>query len=303
MSTALLRRGTRAAAVVALAFVTMLSGMTFADALDSESLKASGPVEISIGAAGITAPSEAPSGLVSFHVTTDDATGRLLHAVRLRPGVTLEAFFTDLTKLVSRVPAAGAEASAAVRDEAEWLGGASVTPAVPATFTTPVSAGQVVLVDFTAFLRDPAHPVHRTMTLGKAGVPSLTAFPGSFVIAEQAAGGPRFEAQGTTRAKDPILVHNASDEIHEMVLQPVAAGTTDVQLQTYFDNLLKGTATEPWPFSGPSYGLGAISPGRTAMLQQHGLPPGTYVLLCYVPSARNGLPHTFLGMHKVVVLT
>ena len=34
----------------------------------------------------------------------------------------------------------------------------------------------------------------------------------------------------------------------------------------------------------------------------YNLPPGTYVLLCFIADDENGMPHAFMGMHKVIVL-
>ncbi|MFD9488752.1 hypothetical protein ACFWBX_33270 [Streptomyces sp. NPDC059991] len=305
MRTALLRNGVRTAAA-ALAFATALAGATTADATVRRDYAGHGrhPVEVAIGRAGIYAPDTARAGLVAFHVKTDDPNGHFLQAFRPHRGVTVRKVLADLAKAVNRnAPATAAKGISAVRDEADALGGAQVTPTVSETFTTPISAGPVVLLDFTAFLADPAHPVTRTLTLrgSRRGGSSedLAAFPDSIVITRETPAGPRFDVHGLHKAADNILVHNASDELHEMALQPVKRGTTDAQIQAFFGG--NGTGTPP--FTGPSLGLGVVSPGRTALLETHHLPPGTYVLLCYVPDDKTGRPHVAEGMHKVVVLT
>ncbi|WP_329396043.1 hypothetical protein [Streptomyces melanogenes] len=303
MRTALLRNGARAAAA-ALAFATALGGAATATAQEEYGGHGRHPVEVSIGASGIHAPETAQAGLVAFHVRTDDKNGHILQAFRPHRGVTVRRVLADLAKAVDRnVPATAARGISAVRDEADALGGAQVTPAVSETFTTPIGAGPVVLLDFTAFLADPAHPVTRTLNLrgGRRGGSSedLAAFPDSIVITRETPAGPRFDVNGLRRATDNFLVHNASDELHEMGLQPVKRGTTDAQIQAFFGGNGSGTP----PFTGPSLGLGVISPGRTALLETHHLPPGTYALLCFVPDAKTGRPHVAEGMHKVVVLT
>ncbi|WP_406345849.1 hypothetical protein [Streptomyces sp. NBC_00648] len=304
MRTALLRNGVRTAAA-ALAFTTALAGATTADATVRGDYGGHGrhPVEVSIGASGIHAPDTAQAGLVAFHVKTDDPNGRSLQALRPHRGVTMRKVLADLTKAISRNPATAARGISAVRDEVDALGGAQVTPAVSETFTTPIGAGPVVLLDFTAFLADPAHPVTRTLNLrgSKRGGSSedLAAFPDSIVITRETSAGPRFDVNGLHKAADNVLVHNSSDELHEMALQPVKRGTTDAQIQAFFGGNGSGTP----PFTGPSLGLGAVSPGRTALLETHHLPPGTYALLCFVPDDKTGRPHVAEGMHKVVVLT
>ncbi|PKV83771.1 hypothetical protein [Streptomyces sp. TLI_146] len=303
MRTALLRNGARAAAA-ALAFATALGGAATATAQDEYGGRGRHPVEVSIGTSGIHAPATAQAGLVAFHVRTDDKNGHFLQAFRPHRGVTVAKVLADLAKAVDRTsPTNAARGISAVRDEADALGGAQVTPAVSETFTTPIGAGPVVLLDFTAFLADPAHPVTRTLNLrgSRHGGSSedLAAFPDSIVITRETSAGPRFDVNALRRAKDDILVHNASDELHEMALQPVKRGTTDAQIQAFFGGNGSGTP----PFTGPSLGLGVISPGRTALLETHHLPPGTYALLCFVPDDRTGRPHVAEGMHKVVVLT
>ncbi|MEW2418224.1 hypothetical protein AB0953_31655 [Streptomyces sp. NPDC046866] len=327
MRTALLKHGPRAAAALtALVLAASLGGPAAAEtaagtaagtAADSAATatatggadparRAPASVDVKVTASGIEAPPSAQAGLVSFRVTTDDPNGHLLQAFRPHAGVTADQVLADLAKAVSHRPVPTAEGIAAVRDEAELFGGAQVTPSVPETFTTPIGAGEVVLLDFSAFLADPAHPVTRTLRLrgdrpyATPGSPSGTAgLADSLVLERDTADGPRFEVHGLDRAGESILVHNASAELHEMALQPVAPGTTDAQIQAVFDR----TAPGPLPYAGRPVGLGVVSPGRSVLLETRNLPPGTYVLLCFVPDDVTGLPHAVKGMHQVVVLT
>ncbi|MER7395362.1 hypothetical protein ABT381_07590 [Streptomyces sp. NPDC000151] len=301
MRTALQRHGARAA-TAALAFTlafafTPLGGVATADA-SRHGDDARKPIEVSIGASGIQAPHTAQAGLAEFHVKTDDPKGRFVQAFRPHRGVTTHKVLADLAKAVGDSPAAAAKGVSSIRGEAELYGGAQVTPSVSATFSTPITAGTVVLLDFTAFLKDSAHPVTRTLELRGGPSRGRADFPDSIVTTKETKAGPRFEVHGLRKAEDNILVHNASDEIHEMGLQPVPRGTTDAQIQKAFS----GTAAGSPPFTGPSLGLGAISPGRTALLSNHHLPRGTYALLCFVPDDKTGHPHVAEGMHKVVVL-
>jgi hypothetical protein len=43
------------------------------------------------------------------------------------------------------------------------------------------------------------------------------------------------------------------------------------------------------------------SPGVTLQLT-YDLPAGTYVLTCFIADDVTGMPHAFMGMHKVIVL-
>ncbi len=304
MRTALLKHGVRAAALAALVLATSLGGPAVAGTADPDDLalgrRAPKPVDVRITASGIEAPESAQAGLVSFRVRTDDPDGHFLQAFRPHAGVTVDQVLADLAKAVSRQPIPTAEGMLAVRDESEMFGGAQVTASVSETFTTPITAGEVVLLDFTAFLRDPAHPITRTLRLqGNQGPGRPTAFPDSFVLARDTPEGPRFDVHGLDRTGDTILVHNASQELHEMGIQPVAPGTTDAQIQAVFDR----TAPGPLPYTGRSVGLGVVSPGRSVLLEIRNLPPGTYVVGCFAPDGKAGLPDAIKGMHKVVVLT
>jgi len=302
MRTALQQHGARVA-VAALALAASLGGTAAADATPRgghDGGRGPHPIQVAIGDSGIQAPPAARAGVVGFRVTTDDKDGHSLQVFRPRHGVTLKKVLADLTMAVNENdPAVSAKGIDAVNRDSEQFGGAQVTPQVPTTFTTPISAGPVYLLDFTKFLGDQAHPVLRKVELrgGRSG--DLAGFPDAIVITKETSAGPRFDVNGVHRAKDNILVHNAADELHEMALQPVAPGTTDADLDAVFN----GTATGEPPFTGPAVGLGAISPGRTALLQEHHLPPGTYALLCFIPDDETGVPHAFEGMHKVVVLT
>ncbi|MCE7003752.1 hypothetical protein LWC34_13075 [Kibdelosporangium philippinense] len=96
-------------------------------------------------------------------------------------------------------------------------------------------------------------------------------------------------------ASGTFRIVNRSDEIHEMAVRKAIHGTTDADVQRFFDS--GGTS----PFAEPSLrGLGAVSPGRIAYLRIDRLPAASYVLLCFVPDDQSGIPHALDGMHKVV---
>jgi len=92
---------------------------------------------------------------------------------------------------------------------------------------------------------------------------------------------------------------NTSDTLHFMVLEPVKTGTTDAEVQKYFDSHVQ----TPPPFlrMGPSGGNDVVSPGYSLQVS-YDLPRGTYVLTCFVADDVTGMPHAVMGMHKVVIL-
>ena len=95
------------------------------------------------------------------------------------------------------------------------------------------------------------------------------------------------------------LFHNIADTIHFMQIMPVKAGTTDAQIQAFFNS---GSQSAP-PFArpGPSGGNDVVSAGKTIAVT-YNLPRGTYVLLCFVADDVTGIPHAIMGMHLVIRL-
>jgi hypothetical protein len=94
---------------------------------------------------------------------------------------------------------------------------------------------------------------------------------------------------------------NHADTIHFMQLQPVKPGTTDKDVQNFFDAVLSGKNVPPPFIAGPTGGNDVVSPGNTLQLT-YDLPRGTYVLLCFVADDQTGIPHAFMGMHRVITL-
>ena len=45
-----------------------------------------------------------------------------------------------------------------------------------------------------------------------------------------------------------------------------------------------------------------LSPGRDEIFDSALLTPGTYDLECYIADDQTGMPHFFMGMHKIVVI-
>ncbi|GAA1258698.1 hypothetical protein GCM10009665_56070 [Kitasatospora nipponensis] len=292
-------RAARAVAVSALAFATTVAAVGAAGATSPEDH----PFEVSVGASGIQAPETGVGGLVSFRIRTDDPNGRQLQLLRPHAGVTFDQVLHDLADAVSTKPATAAVGAKAVRGEADALGGALVTPQVHEQFTEEVAPGAVYLLDLTAFRADPAHPVSKRLDLaGTNGQAANQArYPDGAVLQRDTSAGPRFRTDTVDHAHLAYLVHNESSQLHEMQLRPVAADTTDAQLQNYFAATALGLPAQS-PFTGPATGFGAISPEHGALVQAHGLLPGRYALLCLLPDEQFGLTNAALGMHQIVTL-
>jgi len=109
----------------------------------------------------------------------------------------------------------------------------------------------------------------------------------------------RFIAPSRWPHHGTYLFHNVADTIHFMAIVPVKAGTTDRQIQAFFNS---GSQSQP-PFfrNGPSGGNDVVSPGKTIQVS-YNLPRGTYVLLCFIADDVTGIPHAIMGMHLVIRL-
>jgi hypothetical protein len=114
----------------------------------------------------------------------------------------------------------------------------------------------------------------------------------------------RFIAPTLWPHRGTYLFRNVSDSFHIMDIVPLAPGTTDQQLQALFD----AHSNEPPQFlgsplfaTGPSGGNDAVAPGDTIRVT-YNLPPGKYVIICYVPDDMTGMPHGYMGMHQVITL-
>ncbi|MFD0573824.1 hypothetical protein ACFQ0T_37140 [Kitasatospora gansuensis] len=300
MYTALLFRGARAAAVAALALTSGLTGIGTADATGRTG-SAPVPIEVRIGASGIQAPASAPGGLVTFHVTTDDPAGRALQVFRPKAGITLDQVLADFTKAVASTdPADTANGISAVEHEAEALGGVTVVPAVAGSATTEISPGTVYLLDFTAFLQDQSAPVLRSLELCAGPSADLAEFPDGIVITEETAWPALPDRERHTGGR-PVP---GPQRLGRDPRDDAPAGPRRHHRRPAPGDLRCHPGSNPPPQGGPAPSPSASGdlPGRTALYHAEHLPPGTYALICFVPDHESGLPHAFLGMHKVVVL-
>jgi hypothetical protein len=176
---------------------------------------------------------------------------------------------------------------------------ADVIPGFPATVTTDLPEGKYYLFDLGSFFNGPGgtpNPTFTSFTVRHEETwgSSTTGLPTVWLTSAD-----RFVGPKTLPADGSVMVRNVSDTIHFMSISPVQPGTTDQQIQAYYDS---GVQTPP-PFAlnGPTVGLDVLSPGNHATIN-YDLPKGTYVLQCFIADDVTGMPHAIMGMHKVVIL-
>jgi len=78
----------------------------------------------------------------------------------------------------------------------------------------------------------------------------------------------------------------------------VKPGTTNSQVRRFFKH---GGNSQP-SFALPgSYGFGVLTQRQSAA-QYINLKPGKYLIACFWPDFRTGMPHALMGMWKLLVL-
>jgi uncharacterized cupredoxin-like copper-binding protein len=92
-----------------------------------------------------------------------------------------------------------------------------------------------------------------------------------------------------------VLVRNVGRQSHELVLARLLPGKTPADLAAWAEHM---AGPPPAHFLG---GVSPIAPGQENEIALS-LTPGHYVMLCFVPDAKDGKPHVAHGMvHDFVV--
>jgi hypothetical protein len=236
------------------------------------------------------------AGYISFRVRASNATvGTDIVLFRPKAHATLANVLNGFKEEFSTNPKVSAKGTRDLTRDAWFSGLAQVERSSPATVTQYMKRGSYYLLDLARY---PAVALHVTrLDVRWAGATHHR--PPAYSATVQLTSSDRFETPGTLAAKGTVRVRNVSDTLHFMALMRVRTGTTDAQVQKYFDSGTQG----PPPFAqkGPGVGMGVQSPGRQARLT-YDVPAGTYVMLCFVGDDKTGMPHAFMGMHRVVTL-
>lgn len=100
-------------------------------------------------------------------------------------------------------------------------------------------------------------------------------------------------------------MRNVSDTVHFVIFQPAKPGTKDADV-TAAINSGGGPTSGPPPYvdiTKTGVEAGAMSPGKQQVFSSRLLTPGTYDLECYITDDKTGMPHFFMGMHRIVPIT
>lgn len=241
-------------------------------------------------------------GRISFKVISSNSTpgaGSQITLFRLVGNATLDTFKADLGDEFSSDPMTAAKGTRELNRDIRAFGLADVVTGNPAMVTERLTAGRYYLMDLGNNQGVP-DPTFTTFTVRHSGR-GLSDRQGDSLHGPvvKLTSADRFISPRTLPARGTVTVRNVADTIHFMSIGPVKKGTTDEQIQAYFDS----GSQDPPPFGvdGPSVGMDVLSPGRQLQLT-YNLPPGTYVLMCFIADDVTGMPHAIMGMHKVVTL-
>lgn len=279
-----------AAAALASAGLVVPSGSASADDGRSGSPERASRVAVTAGSGAPTlGRSRVHAGVVMFQVSTT-AQSSAVNLFRPKGSATTADFQRYFGEEFSHDPLVAAQGTRDLVAHFTVYGLAQVEAGVPESVTESLSAGTYYVTDLNR------HTLHFTSLAVVGEREGEDLGPASARVSLTSAD--RFEVSGQLPAHGSVIVHNVSDTLHFLGLTPVKKGTTDAEVQAYFD-----APTGPPPFArpGPQGGTDALSPGVRLRLS-YDLPAGTYLLFCFVADETTGMPHAFMGMHKVVQL-
>ncbi|PYP20872.1 MAG: hypothetical protein DMD54_00125 [Gemmatimonadetes bacterium] len=100
-----------------------------------------------------------------------------------------------------------------------------------------------------------------------------------------------------TAGTHTIRVENSGPQIHELTIERLAPGKTLADFQQWLAGGMRGP-----PVSAPVGGFAGPDKGKVGWVTVT-LTPGTYLLTCYVPDAKDGAPHLLHGMVQQVTIS
>ena len=298
------RRGLAALAAVALTVLGVGATATPASAHEAVSHN----VRVTLRGDGTSAwlsNDDVHVGAVRMTFVGGTSAGASATVISLRHGGRLSRFLRDLTVAASQ-NAQPTQAAAAIRDIeriAVGYGGADTLPGRSVTDTVVLPhAGIYYIVNVAG--NGKGVSLGRLEASGSAHHVRVPHARATVTLGDESRD--VIEVQGTLPRSGTIRVRNDGDMVHLLQITPVAHGVTDAEVQAEYDQLMAGQQPASDPaglMREPSQLVGsdAVSPELASYLTYH-LTAGTYLLQCFVPDIDTGIPHAFMGMHKVVTI-
>jgi hypothetical protein len=225
-------------------------------------------------------------GPMIFDVTAKGH-GHTLQIVRLHKGYSEKRFRKDVKNGVDQ--GNNVHAIRRLDHRVTWLGGTSAHKDKSRQFGVTLAPGM-----YLAKALDGKAVAKLTVT----GTPQPGAIPTSATVT--GTGTDKWKAPKTLPADGWVKLRNTSSEAHFFALAKVKKHTTRKDVRKY---IKAGAGHTPAWIARPQRHLdsGVFSRNTDVELHVH-LPAGKYLLACFWPSAKNGMPHFAMGMWKLVNL-
>ncbi|WP_406728606.1 hypothetical protein WJ438_33995 [Streptomyces sp. GD-15H] len=239
-------------------------------------------------------------GWLTFRATTEDASGHYLSILKLADGVTADDVSALMGKVTSSDPAVAVPAVNRLYSDVEFNGGASVQAGKPVSVSVNLDPGTYHVVESSASWTS-GRPAYYAQTLEIAGdrLNSRPPAHDNVLLAVPHGDKPAFIAPRHADTDSAYLVVNLTATPQEVIFRPVTAGTTDADIQAYYDADKAGTPL-PSPFTGRAGGMLPISPGKTAVLRFENTVPGEYAVSSFTRDLATAERHAYNGMHRVI---
>ena len=295
----LVRTSVRVGLAAATAAALAAAGMVGAQAAPHRPAATQGAVlkgVIENGKLTVTGDTTFPAGRVALTLKAVDKES-LISIVNLHPGYTFKDARDDIRTFGQSFgkngpSKQGLKAFHRVLNHTTQFGGIDVDAGKTrhATLVVPQLPGTTVIFNDSGNL-----PKQKTvLNVGSAVGPQSLPTADAKVVAKTSR---RFGGDDVLPANGIIRFKNASTESpHFLFMQHVKEGTTrkqvidSLQSDGQPDFVRKGTA-----------GSDAISEGHSMNLSVN-VPAGEYALMCFFPDPKDGTPHAFMGMVKIVHL-
>jgi hypothetical protein len=241
------------------------------------------PVHVTNKSIQVGAHNTIAAGRTIFHVTTGNGVHQV-NIVKLKKGYSLGQFGQDIG------PALGGNVKAINRVDRRTVlrGGTEAGPKHPGAFSANLPAGKFLFIDVNTnkftFVKVVGRqtPRQQVPSGGRIGL-----YTYGFVTNKQ-----------TLPNVGWVHLVNNADQPHFVQFQEVKGSTTNAQVRHYFKTGARGNPS--WGLR-PNFGTGVMTQGQNSDVYLN-LPAGKYLIACFWPDFKTGMPHAFMGMWKLIQL-
>ncbi len=232
------------------------------------------------------APATIAAGTTTFRLTN---AGKQLHhvaVIRLTQGKT-PADYIAAMKRPGPPPAWAVEVG----------GPNAAVPGGHADATMTLEPGQYVLACFIPSPGEQAPHLMKGMVKGLVVTPASTAGAAPAADVEMRMNDYSFTlSRPLTAGRHTVRVSNLASQSHEFVLVRLAPGKSAADMAAWVESGMKGA-----PPGMPLGGTTQLARGRTVDVPME-LAPGSYGLICFIPDAKDGKPHSAHGMTQTFMV-